>query len=149
MSKKSTTPVATKAPRTGPKLPIEEAVARLADKLEEAAEESGDEDQGKGKIWHILKLFTMGYEKKDIARYGKETNSWSPVTVYRQAGEYEKLRKAPATHFQSFEIFEMRVKRIMAAKKFNREAAVEYIYSKDLEIEEKVAKATEAYKAAE
>jgi hypothetical protein len=127
---------------TGPKLSIEEFFTRLEDKLNEQAEEG--EDQGKGKIYRILKAYTAGYAAKTIAKYGKENKAWSPVTVYRQTSEYNKLRHAPATHYQGFEIFEMRVKRVMAAKKMTREQAVDYIYEKDLDEDTKpAAKATE------
>lgn len=121
------------APKKGPKMPIEEYVKSLSEIDEDEEESAEGEEEGHGKIWHILKCYTRGYSKKDIAHYGKEYKAWAAATVYRQCGEYDKLRKAPATHYQGFEVFESRVRRIMSAKKLSREKAVEYIYGKDLE----------------
>jgi hypothetical protein len=149
MSTKNATPATDKKPEIVKGVDISEFYARLMDKIEQGEIEVESEDGNPGKIWLILKAFIHGFSKATIAHYAKETGAFSPVTVYRQASEYEALRKKPATHFQGFEIFEMRVKRIMAAKKFTREEAVEYIYEKDMEVEQKAEKATTAYKASE
>lgn len=128
---------AKKATKSSKRLPIEEFFTRLEDKLAEQEEQGEGEENGKGKIWHILKAYTAGYEAKEIARYGRDTNSWSPVTVYRQTREYKNLREKPATHYQGFEVFESRVARLIARKGMTREQAVEHIYEKDLESSEK------------
>lgn len=130
MSKKAATPAEPKAPKatTGPKMPIGEYLAQLADNAEAQAEEGDEDGEGHGKIWHILKCYTRGYSRVDIVKAG-----FNRSTVYRQVGEYDKLRKAPATHYQGFEVFEMRVKRLMGTKKITREKAVEIIYAKDLD----------------
>lgn len=129
-TKKSTTEKV--ASNKGPKMPIAEFFAQLADR--EAENEGDDEGEvEKGKIWHILKAYVRGYSKKEIVSYGNDHKAWSKVTVYRQTREYDILRHAPATHYQGFEVFEMRVKRLMANKKVTREEAVELIYAKDLE----------------
>jgi hypothetical protein len=113
----------------GPKKPIDQFFAELDGQEDDGEGDAADAaDEGHGKIWHILKAYIAGYERKDIVAYG-----YNPSTVYRQTGEYDKLRKAPATHYQGFEVFESRVQRIMRAKKLDRKKAVEYIYAKDLE----------------
>lgn len=110
--------------KKGPKKPIEEYLAELQGDLEPETE---FEEGGRGKIWFILKLYIRGYERKDIVAAG-----YNRSTVYRQCGEYEKLRKAPATEYQGFEIFESRVKRVMSRRKLDRDAAVSYIFEQDL-----------------
>lgn len=112
----------------GPKKPIDQFFAELDGDDDSEGDDVDAIDEGHGKIWHILKAYVAGYERKDIIAHG-----YNPSTVYRQTGEYDKLRKAPATHYQGFEVFESRVKRIMGSKKLSREKAVEYIYAKDLE----------------
>lgn len=113
----------------GPKMPIEDYIAQLDGENEGDGDSEGDTGEaGKGKIWHILKLYIRGYLRVDIVAAG-----YNRSTVYRQCGEYDKLRKAPATHYQGFEVFEMRVKRLMSAKKISREDAVKLIYAKDME----------------
>lgn len=135
-TKKVSTPTTAKpVANKGPKIDIPEYVKSLSEagEDEDGEEIETGEEEGQGKIWHILKCYVRGYDKKTIAAYGRDNNAWATATVYRQCGEYDKLRKAPATHYQGFEVFESRVRRIMSAKKLNREQAVEYIYSKDLE----------------
>lgn len=114
----------------GPKMPIEDYLRSLSesDEDDEDSDVGDTGEEGKGKIWHILKLYIRGYLRTDIVAVG-----FNRSTVYRQCGEYDKLRKAPATHYQGFEVFEMRVKRLMSAKKISREDAVKLIYAKDME----------------
>lgn len=128
MSKKSITPATTTKAKTGPKQPIDEFFVSLKGEEFDGEEGNQEEGEGHGKIWHILKAYVRGYSKSDIVKAG-----YNRSTVYRQCGEYDKLRNAPATHYQGFEVFEMRVKRLMSAKKCTREQAVELIYAKDME----------------
>lgn len=121
--------------QTGAKLIIEKGakasnkklmpIDKYINKMLESADEDGE---GGGKIYQILKLHIAGYERKDIIAAG-----YNRTTVYRQIGEYEKLRKAPATHYQGFAVFETRVQRVMQRKGITREQAVEFIMQKDLE----------------
>jgi hypothetical protein len=106
-----------------PKMPIEDYLA----KLEEQVEEGGEDGEGAGKIFKILKLYIAGYERTEIVKAG-----FNRTTVYRQVGEYEKLKSAPATHYQGFPVFETRVQRVMQRKNMTREEAVEFIMQKDL-----------------
>jgi len=132
-TKKAATPKLTRAEQAAarkssePKQPISEFINQLEEKIAEAGEE--DDEAGKGKIWFILKCYIRGYSRSTIVNEAGFNRS----TVYRQCGEYDKLRRAPATHYQGFEVFESRVRRIMSAKGLNREEAVKVIYQKDLE----------------
>jgi hypothetical protein len=122
MSKKSGAKLIIEKPAKKHKVSIE----TYLEKLQESAEGSG-EDEGAGKIQMILKLHIAGYERSEIVKAG-----FNRSTVYRQVGEYEKLKKAPATHYQGFPVFESRVQRVMKAKSLSREKAVQYIMEKDL-----------------
>lgn len=105
------------------KLPIDEFLARLADKQEEDGE-----DEGGGKIVTILRLWRAGYLRKEIVAAG-----FNRTTVYRQVGEYEKLRKAPAKSYYGFELYEARVQRLMSRKNLSREQAIEKIAEIDID----------------
>lgn len=86
------------------------------------------EEEGEGKIKSILKLYTKGFTRKEIIQAG-----FNKTTVYRQTGEFNKLKKAPVMDFFGYEMFERRVLRIMASKKISRDKAVELLMSKDAE----------------
>lgn len=96
--------------------------------LMEQLEEDGEEIGEGGKIRAILMLWIKGYSRKDIIAAG-----YNKSTVYRQVGEYEKLKKAPAISYQGYQIFEGRVQAIMSAKKCSREKALQIIQGKDLQ----------------
>jgi hypothetical protein len=104
------------------KISCDEFLARLADK----AEEDGDEDGGK--IVTILRLWRAGYLRSEIVAAG-----FNRSTVYRQVGDYEKLRKAPATSYYGFELYEARVQRVMARKKISRDKAIQFIADQDID----------------
>lgn len=111
------------------KLDINEYIARLADSAEEKAEEGEGEEDEKGKIWHILHLHIKGYSNGEIINLA----GFNKNTCYRQIGEYEKLKTAPAKSYQGFEIYEARLQRIMSRKKMSRDKAMQYLAEKDLE----------------
>lgn len=127
MAKKVTTPEPVKPIKKSKKMPIEEFMAREADKLEEMAEGEG-EGEGPGKIVQILRLYTAGYSPKEIIKAG-----FNKSTVYRQTGELKKLKAAPALKMHGFELYEARVQRLMSRKNLSRDQAVEEIALKDLE----------------
>jgi len=127
MSKKTTTPaktkkVQTKASKKAKKLPP------ISEILNEEGDEEGEEGLEGGKIKAILTLWIKGYSRKDIIAAG-----FNKSTTYRQIGEYERLKNAPATQYQGFQIFEGRVQAIMKAKHVSRQDAVKMIMKKDLE----------------
>lgn len=97
---------------------------KMEDILEAFWEDSEDEA---GKVKEILLLYTKGFEPKEIVAYG-----YNRTTVYRQTGDYKKLRKAPALQYMGFELFETRVRKYMAAKKVTRDKAVDALMEKDL-----------------
>jgi hypothetical protein len=104
------------------KISCEEYLTRMADKQEE----EGDEE-GSGKIVTILRLHRAGYSRPEIVAAG-----FNRSTVYRQVGDYEKLRKAPATSYMGFELYEARVQRVMKKKNISREKAIEFITEQDI-----------------
>jgi hypothetical protein len=104
------------------KMSAEEYLARMADKQEEEGEE-----EGSGKIVTILRLHRAGYSRAEIVAAG-----FNRSTVYRQVGDYEKLRKAPATSYMGFELYEARVQRVMKKKNISREKAIEFITEQDI-----------------
>jgi hypothetical protein len=101
----------------------EEYLARMADKQEES-----EGEEGGGKIVTILRLHRAGYSRAEIVKAG-----FNRSTVYRQVGDYEKLRKNPATSYMGFELYEGRVQRVMARKKLTREKAIQYIAEQDID----------------
>lgn len=122
--------VTTPAPKKSKRIPIEEYIARLQEANEESELEEGTEDsEGPGKIVMILRLFTQGYSRKEIISVG-----YNKSTVYRQTGEFMKLKKAPALKMHGFELYEARVQRLMARKNLSRNEAVEIIAEKDNEL---------------
>lgn len=124
MSKVKNTPATTPAPKTaakkGPKMPIE-------DYLEKLAEEGEVEEEG-GVIAQILALYIKGYSRKDIVKAG-----YNKSTVYRQTGEFNKMKKGPVMSYFGHDMYEARVQRLMKAKGYNRAKAIEVISTKDLE----------------
>jgi hypothetical protein len=121
---KPTAPKATKAAKTAPvkkakKLP---EINDFIDSIIEEGEEEG------GKIKMILTLYIKGYSRKDIIAVG-----YNKTTVYRQTGELEKLRKAPAIQYYGFELFEARLQRVMKAKGMTREEAFDLVSSQDID----------------
>ena len=118
------------APKKSKRIPIEEYLARLADNSEsDDLENSTEDSEGPGKIVMILRLFTQGYSRKEIISAG-----YNKSTVYRQTGEFMKLKKAPALKMHGFELYEARVQRLMARKNLSRNEAVEIIAEKDNEL---------------
>lgn len=103
------------------KIPCDEFVAQLADRAEEGDGEAG------GKIVTILRCWRAGYTRAEIVKAG-----FNRTTVYRQVGDYEKLRKAPAKSYYGFELYEARVQRLMQRKKLTREQAIEKIAELDI-----------------
>jgi len=112
------------------KCDINEYLTRLAESADEQIE-AGEAEEGdeKGKIWHILHLHIKGYSNGEIINLA----GFNRNTVYRQVGEYDKLRTAPAKSYQGFEIYVARLQRIMSRKKMSREKAMAYLAEKDLE----------------
>lgn len=106
-----------------PTISASEYIVRLADRAEEA---SGEETGGKIKM--IMRLFVAGYTRKEIIEAG-----FNRTTVYRQTGEYLKLKKAPALQFHGYALYEARVQKLCEAKGLNREEAVDFITAKDLD----------------
>lgn len=104
------------------KLPVEEFLTRLADK-----EAEGDEEEAAGKIVTILRCWRAGYTRAEIVKAG-----FNRSTVYRQVGDYERWRKAPAKEYYGFELYEGRVQRIMKRKSMTRDQAIEYIAEQDI-----------------
>lgn len=86
----------------------------------------GEGDEG-GKIANILRLYTKGIKKRDIVAYG-----FNKSTVYRQTGELDKYKKAPALKYFGHDLYEARILRLMQAKKLTRDKAVAQIASMDL-----------------
>lgn len=126
MSKATTTPateITTPAPKATP------APVKLSKKALAAIEavENGELDE-EGKIASILYLWVAGVPRKEIIAMG-----FNKTTVYRQVGEFEKLKKAPALEYYGYELFESRVQKVIKAKKLDRKAAVEFLLNKDLE----------------
>ena len=85
-------------------------------------------DTEASKIETILALHVKGYTNKEIIEAG-----FNKSTVYRQVGEYKKLKRGPIKTYMGFPVFEARVERVMKARKMTREEAVEHIMAKDLE----------------
>jgi hypothetical protein len=112
------------------KLDINEYMVRLADKMAEQGEDDNSEDgeQEKGKIWWILHLYNTGYERKDIVKAG-----FNRSTVYRQCGEFDKLRKGHVREMYGLKLYEARIEMVMSRKKVGREEAIQIIAAKDLE----------------
>jgi hypothetical protein len=108
-------------PASNKKITCEEYLARLADRAEEG------EEEGSGKIVTILRLYRAGYTRSEIVKAG-----FNRSTVYRQCGEYEKLRRAPATSYYGFELYEARVQRVMKKKGLTRDKAIEFITEQDI-----------------
>lgn len=104
------------------KISCEEYLARMADG------DSEDGEEGGGKIVTILRLHRAGYSRVEIVAAG-----FNRSTVYRQVGELEKLRKAPATSYYGFELYEARVQRVMHRKGLTRDQAINYITDQDIE----------------
>lgn len=96
---------------------------KIYDVLENILEE-GEEG---GKIHAILTLHIKGFSNVEIVEAG-----FNKSTVYRQVGEYKKLKKAPATQYQGFPIYEARVQRVMKSKNCTREKAIQYIDKMDI-----------------
>lgn len=94
----------------------------------DAEDEGEDDGEGAGKIVSILKLYTKGFTKKDIVAYG-----FNRSTVYRQCKELDKAKQGPLTNYYGFEAYEGRIQRLMKAKGWTREKAVEFILQKDIE----------------
>jgi hypothetical protein len=116
--------VATKAPKA-PKVAKAKKLMPIEDYMDKLEEEGELEE---GKIVIILKLWIKGYSRKDIISVG-----YNKVTVYRQVGEYEKLKKAPALNYMGYELYEARIQRLMAKKKISREDAVEVLAQVDMD----------------
>jgi hypothetical protein len=85
-----------------------------------------DGEEG-GKIHAILTLHIKGFSNVEIVEVG-----FNKSTVYRQVGEYKKLKKAPATHYQGFPIYEARIQRVMKSKNCTREKAIAFIDKSDI-----------------
>ena len=96
----------------------------IHDFIEEMSEES---EFPEGKIEAILALWIKGYTCKDIVSAG-----YNKSTVYRQVGDYEKMKKAPMMSYYGHELYEGRIQRLMSAKKISRDKAVEMIAKADL-----------------
>lgn len=107
---------------TKAKKSIDEALVAIADK---SYEEGGE---AMGKIDTILALFHAGYTRKEIVDAG-----FNRTTVYRQVGEYLKLKKAPALDFRGYSLYEARVRRLSEAKNITRDEAEMIIMEKDIE----------------
>ena len=116
----------TNLPKLSKKLPIEEYIARQAD--EEGEDGDVESEEGEGKIFRILRLYRAGYSQKEIVSVG-----YNRSTVYRQCGEYEKFRKAPAMSMFGLELYEARIQRMMNRKKISRDEAVGILSEKDME----------------
>lgn len=102
------------------------AIERILENLMEEGEEGG-------KIHCILTLHIKGFSNMEIVEAG-----FNKSTVYRQVGEYKKLKKAPAVEYQGFPIYEARVRRVMQSKGLTREKAISYIDKMDIKaLEEK------------
>jgi hypothetical protein len=137
MAKKPTTP----APALEAKLTIEEKQSPAAKRkpietfiaeLNGGDEEDGMEDgEGLGKIFQILKCYVKGYWKTEIVAAG-----FNRSTVYRQCGEYDKLRKGELRSYQGFEVYEGRLQRIMKRKSLSRDEAAAWIAEQDLKAED-------------
>lgn len=127
-----TTEIATTETSTpAPKKTRSEKVVKLSKKAA-AALDAFDNDEleleeGAGKIAAILALYTAGVPKGMIIK----NCGFNKVTVYRQCGELDKLKKAPALHFHGYELFEIRVQKYMKAKKVDRKTAVNALIEKD------------------
>lgn len=122
MSKSITTPAA--QPKSK-RLPIDEFLTRLAD--DSANAEDGEEEPAElGKIAQILKCYAKGYKKSEIVKAG-----FNKSTVYRQCGEFDKMKKGPIKTFHGFEMYEARINRVMRTKDMTREKAAEWIAAKD------------------
>jgi hypothetical protein len=111
------------------KLSIEEWFAKQADA---EGEDLGTEEMEGGKIYNILRAWRAGYSRKDIIAFG-----FNKTTVYRQVGEFEKLRKAPAMSMFGFELYEARILRLMNRKKnpLTRDEAITKIAEMDTDPE--------------
>lgn len=132
---KASTP---KAPKAA-KLTIDSAVAKTAPakaapkkkakKLMDIQDFMDEEglDPATEKIAGILTLFVAGYKQKEIVEAG-----YNKSTVYRQTGEYNKLKKGPITTYFGFECFEARIAKLMKNKKLTREQALEKITEMDM-----------------
>lgn len=94
---------------------------------DEEGEGEGEDGEG-GKIQSILKLYTKGFTRSEIINLG----GFNKTTVYRQTGEFNKMKKAPVMNYYGFEMFESRVQRIIKAKRVTRDKAVEMIMQSDL-----------------
>lgn len=91
----------------------------------EDGEPEGDEEST-GKIANILRLWVKGFTRKDIVAFG-----FNRSTVYRQVGELEKYKKAPALQYFGHDLFEARIQRVMKAKSLSRSKAVDFITDQD------------------
>lgn len=124
--------MATKKPKieTGKQLTPDEKKrkAKMSAILNAGNDDEDDEEEGGGKIESILKLYSKGFTRGEIIHLG----GFNKTTVYRQTGEFNKMKKGPIREYYGFEMFESRVERIMKAKKVTREKAVEMIMSADL-----------------
>lgn len=99
----------------------------ILDRINGGDDEESDEEGSAGKIQCILTLHIKGFSNSEIVAAG-----FNKSTVYRQVGEYKKLKKAPATHYQGFPIYEARVQQVMKKKACSRAEAIKWIDQQDI-----------------
>lgn len=96
-------------------------------KLTDEDGENEEDEEGGGKIAAIMALYVAGVPR----RYIISVLGFNKTTVYRQTGEFEKLKKAPALKFHGYELYEARILRLMASKKLSRDKAIARIEELD------------------